>query len=209
MVGSIVQEICLEHPEIEKVVSIVRRETGHDHPKLQEILHDDFANYDNIKDQLQDIDAVYFCIGVYTGAVSRDKFRQITIDYPVALAEVLREKNPKLRYCLLSGAGADRTEKSRMMFAKDKGIVENKLDEMKLGEFYAFRPAYIYPVTPRKEPSFMYRLSRMLYKPIFSKMGPNMSIKSTELAAAMVKVGMDGYSTSILENATIKKIADS
>ena len=30
-----------------------------------------------------------------------------------------------------------------------------------------FRPAYIYPVEPRKEPNVSYRLLRAVYKPIF------------------------------------------
>ena len=209
MVGSIVLELCLNNPEIEEVISLVRRPSGLDHPKLIEIERKDFNNYDDIEEQLSNIDVLFFCIGVYTGAVPRNEFYQITVDHPIELARAVKRQTSNFRFCLLSGAGADRTEKSRMMFAKDKGIAENRLDSMELGEFYTFRPAYIYPVTPRNEPSFMYRLSRMLYKPLFSKLGPNASIKSTELAEAMVKVGLEGYKTNILENAMIKKLVDS
>ena len=31
------------------------------------------------------------------------------------------------------------------MFAKDKGIIENRLSEIGFKAFYTFRPGYIYP----------------------------------------------------------------
>ena len=73
---------------------------------------------------------VYYCVGVYTGAVPRDLFRMITVDYPMALAQTIKKQAPKSAFVLLSGQGADRQEKSRMMFAKDKGEVENKLEAL-------------------------------------------------------------------------------
>tara|TARA_R110002094_G_scaffold8828_2_gene18381 strand:- start:559 stop:891 length:333 start_codon:yes stop_codon:yes gene_type:complete len=108
----------------------------------------------------------------------------------------------------LSGAGADRSEKSKMMFAKDKGRAENLLQKLELGEFISFRPAYIYPVAARKEPNFTYRLSRFLYKPLISKLGKNMSIKSTSLADSMFKVGLNGSEKGILENKDILEILE-
>jgi hypothetical protein len=91
------------------------------------------------------------------------------------------------------------------MFAMDKGAAENRLSAMGLGAFYAFRPGYIYPVTLRKEPNFGYRVSRFLY-PLLKLMGPSVSIRSTQLAAAIFLVGLRGHSAEILENKDILKI---
>jgi hypothetical protein len=52
---------------------------------------------------------------------------------------------------------------------------------------YPFRPAYIYPVQPRKEPNFSYRLIRAVY-PLFRLLFPNQVIRADELAWAMVDV---------------------
>src|SRR6267378_3430501 len=52
---------------------------------------------------------------------------------------------------------------------------------------YIFRPAYIYPVEPRKEPSFSYRLLRAIY-PLFRVLFPNQVIPADDLARAMVDV---------------------
>jgi hypothetical protein len=52
---------------------------------------------------------------------------------------------------------------------------------------YIFRPAYIYPVEPRKEPNFSYRLLRAIY-PAFRILFPNQVIRADDLARAMVDV---------------------
>ena len=52
---------------------------------------------------------------------------------------------------------------------------------------YLFRPAYIYPVEPRNEPNFSYRLLRAAY-PVFRVLFPNQVIRADDLAWAMVNV---------------------
>ena len=52
---------------------------------------------------------------------------------------------------------------------------------------YIFRPAYIYPVEPRKEPNFSYRFMRGIY-PVFRALFPNQVIRADDLARAMVDV---------------------
>ena len=93
------------------------------------------------------------------------------------------------------------SEKSRTSFARFKGMAENQIFETGL-DFYSFRPAYIYPVTPRKEPNFMYTISRWLY-PDLKVLRPNASVKSTEMAQAMFNVGLKGGAKKILENRDI------
>jgi hypothetical protein len=48
------------------------------------------------------------------------------------------------------------------MFAKDKGIIENRLSEIGFKAFYTFRPGYIYPVKPRRESIFFQTLENAL-----------------------------------------------
>jgi hypothetical protein len=52
---------------------------------------------------------------------------------------------------------------------------------------FIFRPAYIYPVEPRKEPNFSYRLLRAIY-PAFRVLFPNQVIRADDLVRAMVDV---------------------
>ena len=204
MIGNLILETCLESSDVSSVKSLVRRHSSIEHLKLQETIIDDFSDFKCHQAVFQNIDAAFFCIGVYTGQVPKDQFKLITVNYAVAFAEAIKHQSPKANLCLLSGAGADRTEKSRTAFAKFKGIAENKISDLGLN-FYSFRPAYIYPVTPRKEPNLMYRVSRVLY-PLIKLFGKNASIKSTELAEAMFKVGIHGGEKDIYENKEILEI---
>jgi len=52
---------------------------------------------------------------------------------------------------------------------------------------YIFRPVYIYPVEPRKEPNLSYHLLPVIY-PVFRRLFPNLVVRSDELAKAMVDV---------------------
>jgi uncharacterized protein YbjT (DUF2867 family) len=202
MIGRLIIKNCLSSADIEGVTSLVRKKTNNSHPKLKEVIIADFNDYSAQNALFQNVDAAFFCIGVYTGQVPDPQFRVITVDYAVSFAQALKNNSPKATLCLLSGAGADRTEKSRMAFAKYKGIAENSISAMDLGRFYAFRPGYIYPVEPRKEPNMMYRVSKSLY-PLIKLMGKNSSIKSTELAMGMFNVGLNGAKNEVLENKDI------
>lgn len=199
MIGGLIQQLCLGSDQVEEVVSLVRRPSGVEHTKLTEVIVDDFLNLNKEADYLNDIDMVFYCLGVYTGAVDRELFHQITVTYPKVLAETLINNNTHPRFCLLSGDGADRSGKSRFIFAKDKGEIESILSNMGFYAFHAFRPGYIYPVTPRVEPNFSYQLSRWLY-PVIRLIGKNASVKSTELAQAMFNVGLQGHKLEVLRN---------
>lgn len=205
MVGGILLNKCLENELISEVVSLVRKATGIKHSKLTEIVVDDFLSYDNYSENFKEVDIVFYCLGVYTGALPAKDFRTITVDYPVALAKRIFLFSPNARFCLLSGQGADRTEKSTIMFARDKGAAENQLSAIGFKSFHSFRPGYIYPVTPRKEPNITYSISRIIY-PIIQLLGKRFSVTSTNLAAAILYVGLNGYSKEILENKDIRSI---
>ncbi|MFT6808460.1 MAG: hypothetical protein ACJA01_001685 [Saprospiraceae bacterium] len=116
-------------------------------------------------------------------------------------AITLKKNSPQAILCLLSGAGADRTEKSSTSFARYKGMSENQIEALDM-QFYAFRPAYIYPTNPRKEPNLMYRITRMLY-PIIKMFGKNASITSKQLATSIFNVGINGADKRTLENKDI------
>lgn len=206
MIGGILLDLCLKDDHVSEVISLVRKSSGVLHPKLKELVVADFINYDAFNSDFKDVGIVFYCVGVYTGAVPRDVFRKITVDYPVALGKAIYASSPGARFCLLSGQGADRSEKSRIMFAKDKGAAENQLSGMGFKSFHAFRPGYIYPVTKRKEPNFTYRLMRVLY-PGVRLMGKKFSVKSTALAKAMFLTGLNGSDLEIFENRDIVRLA--
>ncbi len=201
MIGSLILENALNSNEIASIICFVRNPLGISSPKLTEIEVTDFNNYPSRREAFKNVDTAYFCIGAYTGNVSDAVLKEVTIDYAVAFARMLKDNSPNATLCLLSGAGADQTGKSKIAFARYKGIAESKINKLGL-DFYTFRPGYIYPVTPRKEPNFGYKVMRFIY-PLIKLLGKKYSIKSTELAKTMFQVGLNGFSKKILENSDI------
>ena len=134
MVGKIVLQHCLASPDIAQIISLTRKPSGIKHPKLTEILHQDFGD-----------------------------------------------------------------------FSGYKGMAENYLISKGFQQLSIFRPAYIYPVTPRKEPNIMYRITRKLY-PLFKAVYPAGVITSEQLGEAIFQAGLSGAEKMVLENQDIKKI---
>src|SRR5580704_12143419 len=90
MVGGYALRYALDHPAVAHVTAIGRKKLGMSHPKLDEVVHRDFADCSALAEVLSGQDAVVFCLGVYTGAVPDAQLRTITVDYTVEFARVLR-----------------------------------------------------------------------------------------------------------------------
>jgi uncharacterized protein YbjT (DUF2867 family) len=211
MVGGYALRDALENPAVECATAIGRKKLGLSHPKLTEVLHQDFADCSALAEALSGQDAAVFCLGVYTGAVSDAQLRRITVDYTIEFARVFHASSPGAAFSFLSGSGADPTGRSRMPFARYKGEAEKALFAVGFPRVYVFRPAYIYPVEPRKEPNFSYRLLRAIY-PAFRVLFPNQVIRADDLALAMMDVAVresGEHQGSVFENRDIRTMVES
>jgi len=211
MVGGYALRFALENPAVGSVLSIGRRKVGISHTKLTEVVHRDFADCSALADELSNKDAAVFCLGTYTGSVSDAELRMITVDYTVEFARVLRGSSHSAAFSFLSGNGADPTGRSRIPFARYKGEAESALLAAGFPHLYIFRPAYIYPVEPRKEPNFSYRLLRGIY-PAFRVLFPNHVIRADDLARSMVDVVVGGTGQRggpVFENREIRAMVKS
>jgi uncharacterized protein YbjT (DUF2867 family) len=186
MVGGYALRYALEHPCVKFATAIALRKLDLTHPKLT---GDRLLKGRTIREVLVHNlqDAAIFCLGTYTGVVTDAELRTITVDYTVEFARVLHANSPEAAFSFLSGSGADPSGRSRMPFARYKGEAEKAVFAAGFPREYIFRPAYIYPVEPRKEPNFSYRLLRATY-PAFRMLFPNQVIRADDLARAMVDV---------------------
>ncbi len=203
MIGGLILETCLASSDVRRVTSIVRKPTGAKHPKLTEVVHQDFLDFSAVESTFDSQDICFYCVGVYTGQVPTDEFKKITVDFTRAFAEALHRHSPEAAFCFLSGQGADSKQQSRILFAREKGIAENILLSLKFGRTHLFRPGYIYPETPRTEPNFAYRAMRVLWKPL-AWVYPNAGVTSGKLATKMVEVGLHGGDLTVYENHHIR-----
>jgi len=210
MVGGYALRFALDSSAVKSVTSIGRKKIGVTHPKLEEVLHQDFADCSPLVDVLSAQDAVVYCLGTYTGSVSEEQLRVVTADYTIEFARVLHGSSPNAAFSFLSGNGADPTGRSRLAFARYKGQAEKALLEAGFPHVYIFRPAYIYPVEPRKEPNLSYQLLRAVY-PVFRMLFPNQVIRADDLGRAMVDIAIGEVEPRalVLENRDISVIVES
>ena len=209
MVGGYALRYALDHRDVGAVTSIGRKTVALSHPKLTQVLHHDFADCSPLADALSGQDAAIFCLGTYTGAVSDAELRKTTVDYTIEFARVLHANSPEAVFSFLSGSGADPTGQSRMAFARYKGEAETALLAAGFPHVYIFRPPYIYPVEPRKEPNVSYRMLRAIY-PLFRVLLPNQVIRADDLARVMVRAAVDGtpqHPDPVFENRDIRALA--
>jgi len=211
MVGGYALRYALDNSEVKSITSIGRKTLGISHPKLKEVLHQNFADCSPLADALSNQDAVVYCLGTYTGSVSDEQLRVITADYTIEFARVFRDRSPDAAFSFLSGSGADPTGRSRLAFARYKGQAEKALLAAGFPRVYLFRPAYIYPVEPRQEPNFNYRLMHAIY-PVFRVLFPNQVIRADDLARVMVDVVLrqtQERQDVVFENRDIRTMAES
>ncbi|MFN8280082.1 MAG: hypothetical protein U0V49_07345 [Saprospiraceae bacterium] len=195
MIGSLVLEECLNSNKIGRVTTIGRKKLP-EHPKLTQIISENVSEPMNLLKGVDMVDVCYYCIGVYTGQVPKDEFIKITVDMPVAFARALYASSPQCHFVLLSGDGADRSGKSSLLFARQKGIAENELLKIGFPHVYCCRPGYIYPDAVRKEPNTAYAVIKKLY-PLVSFFYPSFGIRSGQLARAMFNIGLQNIAQNV------------
>ena len=119
--GGYALRYALEDPAVGAVTSIGRRKLGIAHPRLNEVVHPEASpTAPALAATLAGHDAAVFCLGTYTGVVSDEELRIITVGYTVEFARVLHACSPEATFSFLSGNGADPTGQSRLPYARYK-----------------------------------------------------------------------------------------
>jgi len=207
MVGNWVLEGLLARPDVERVLSITRRAGDIRHGKLREVVHGDFLDFSGLEGDLAGIDVCFYCLGVYTGRVSKEAFFEITCDVQKALTDVLAKASPGATFVLFGASGADPTEKSPILFARAKGRAERLLSETPFPRQYVFRPGYIHPTGGRRPEGLSYRLFFPIAGPLMT-MFPFLGVTDAALARAMVRVGIEGAEPSrVITRGEIRALA--
>lgn len=206
MVGEGVLHETLRHSSVDAVLVIGRKPCRVSHPKLRELLHQDFFNYATIEEHLSGFDACFFCLGVSSVGMKEEKYRRITYDLTMAAASTLSRLNPSMTFCYVSGTGTDSTEHGRSMWARVKGKTENDLTKLPFKAVYLFRPGFIKPTAGLRN---AYTLSKVLggMYPLWKALFPKYVCTMEDLGLAMIRTVTEGYSIRILENPDIAQLA--
>ena len=201
MVGKGVLLECLDHQEIEEVLSISRRPLGMEHPKLKELIHQDFSEFTSVSDQLKGYDACYHSMGVSSAGLKEETYAKMTYGFTLALARELLKNNRDMTFVYVSGQGTDSSEKGRTMWARVKGKTENDLLSLGFKQAFMFRPGGIIPLKGIKSATplyqFIYDYFMWLVK-LIKWMAPDSIVNTTEIGLAMLAITKKGYDKTII-----------
>jgi hypothetical protein len=209
MVGQGVLRECLLDAEVTQVLSVARRTTGKQHPKLREIVHDDFTNFGGIANELAGYDACFFCLGISSAGMSEAEYTRTTFDVAVAAAKTLLERNPGFTFVFVSGAGTDSTEAGGTMWARVKGRTENAILSMPFKASYAVRPAAVQPTHGERSRATITRVGYVALGwllPVVKTFFPKYVTTTERLGRAMLVLAKHGAEKRVLESADIDEL---
>jgi uncharacterized protein YbjT (DUF2867 family) len=209
MVGAAALIECLEDPEIEKVLTVGRRPTGRENPKLEELIHEDFLDFSSVRERFAEYDACLWCLGVSSAGMSEAEYRRITQHFTEAACKAMYVANPDMSVCFISGGGSDAN--ARGMWQRVKGDAENSVLGMGFARAHALRPAGIVPrkgvVSRVPSYRFFYNYFGWLLT-LIRKVAPGMVTDSDQLGRALIRVAKEGHAKPVLEGADINAVCD-
>jgi uncharacterized protein YbjT (DUF2867 family) len=201
MVGEGVLYECLQNDNVAKILVLTRKATGYTHPKLTEVIHEDFFDISDLSRVIEGYDSCFFCLGVTSLGKKEPEYTKITHTLTLNFAQTLLKHNPGMTFCYVSGAGTDSSEKGNIMWARVKGRTENDLLKLPFKRVFNFRPAGIQtslPVKPAQTYYKTYKYVGWLF-PIMKRIAPNYVTSLKDLAFAMVYVSSNGYPINTIE----------
>ncbi|MEM6524749.1 MAG: NAD-dependent epimerase/dehydratase family protein [Bacteroidota bacterium] len=210
MVGRGVLLECLDHPKIDKVLSIGRTNINLDHPKLEQLEQKDFSDFSNQTSSIKGFDACYMCMGVSAAGLNEVRYTKITYDYTLALAKELIKLNDEMTITYVSGEGTDSSERGRTMWARVKGKTENDLLSMGFKKAFMFRPGAIIPLRGIKSRTKLYQFVYdyfMWLVRLMKWLAPNSVVNTTQIGLAMINASCNGYGQEIVRPKDIIKLA--
>ena len=90
--GDGILKAALANPDVRKIHVITRRttpriEAGVASGKVQMIKHMDYLDYAAIREQMADVDAVFWAIGISSLGVDEETYRRIHVDFPLRFVQ--------------------------------------------------------------------------------------------------------------------------
>jgi uncharacterized protein YbjT (DUF2867 family) len=205
MVGEGVLLECLEHPAVEKVLSVSRKPTNHAHPKLEQLILPDFRDTSGAEERLTGYDGCFYCAGVSSIGMSEADYTVVSYDTPVAFATTLARLAPNMVFTYVTGASTDSTEQGKKMWARVKGRAENALVRLPFKGVYNFRPGLMTPKRGQKHLKTSYRIA-LVFAPILKLFFRALTL--AQVGRAMIRCVESGAPKQVLEISDIAALAE-
>ena len=191
--GDGILEAALADPDVRTVRVITRRitprmEEGIAAGKVEATIHMDYLDYSAVREQLADVDAVFWAIGISSLGVEEEAYREIHVAFPRAFLRewlnVTEKPAASFHYISSSDISAD----SSQMWARVKVEAENTLIDLARDtplRVIAWRPDYIRPTADERH------LGQNLLYWLFAPLGA--AVEATQIGEAMLEVSARGH----------------
>ncbi len=212
MIGQGVLRECLRDPDVHLVTTVARSPSGVAHPKLREVVHGDLQHFAPIEHELSGFDACFFCLGVTSAGMTEADYERVTYGIANAAAGTLARLNPRMTFIFVSGAGADSSEKGRVMWARVKGKAENAVLRQPFKASYVFRPAVVQPLHGIRSRTAAYNILYALTRPLMPlvRFVFRGNVLTTEqMGKAMLIAARHGAPKRVLESKDINALIES
>lgn len=145
LIGGQLLNMLLHDGRYERVIALSRQPLNINHPRLANVVTD----LDTLSEYSDELiaDDVFCCLGTtMKKAKSKEAFRRVDFDYPLALAQLAKTGGAEC-FCLVSAMGAD--PQSSIFYNQVKGEIENAIRSLRFDRLHIFRPSLLFG--PRQE----------------------------------------------------------
>lgn len=190
--GDGILQAALANPEIKKIHVVTRRATpriekGVASGKVQMTIHLDYLDYSAVREQIAEVDAAYWAIGISSVGVDQETYGKIHVDFPARFLAEWVDASDKLGISFHYISSSDISEDSSAMWAREKVRAEQTLFKFAEGtkaRVIAYRPDYIRPTDEEAH------LGQKLLFWFFSPVGA--AVRAEQIGEAMFEVTARG-----------------
>ncbi len=188
LVGRSLIGCLLEVPDFDRVVNLARRPSLPSHPRFEERL----VNFEELTTAIggERVTHAFCCLGTTIGvAGSKEAFRHVDFDYPLAFARAARAAGAQ-SFLLVSAAGANAS--SMFFYNRVKGELEAALRELGFATLHLLRPSLL--LGERAEKRTGERFAAALARPLQGLLGGSLAkyapIAAADVARALVALAL-------------------
>lgn len=188
--GDGILKAALASEDIASIQVITRRTTprmqaGEEAGKVTITQHMDYLEYAALKEQIADVDAVYWAIGISSLGVDEETYGLIHVDFPMAFVQEWLRVSARQNISFHFISSSDISEDSNTMWVREKIRAEKTLFDLaentKL-DVIAYRPDYIAPT--EAEAHIGQDMLYWFFKPVGA------AVKATQIGQAMIDVSL-------------------
>lgn len=188
LVGKALIRLLLSKDYYSKIIVLSRRELEIKDNRIVLVQLDDFGKMDEVAEQMNAHD-VYCAIGTtLKNAGSKEAFLKIDMEYPLKLAEIIKEQPLFEQFLIVTSHGAN--SNSPLFYNKTKGELEEKLMAMEFKSLKIFQPSLL--LGYRDEFRFWEEVGKFFSSLLsFFVIGSSTrlwSIRGTDVAKAMYRI---------------------